>query len=60
MLTFYLADNSWISLRPSGTEPKLKAYLGVIGHADRDVYPAIKAALELKLANIKKAVKEML
>lgn len=60
MLTFYLADNSWISLRPSGTEPKLKAYLGVIGHADRDVYPAMKAALELKLANIKKAVKEML
>jgi len=60
MLTFYLADNSWISLRPSGTEPKLKAYLGVIGHASKDEYPVIKAALEYKLANIKKAVKEML
>ena len=60
MLTFYLADNSWISLRPSGTEPKLKAYLGVIGHASKDEYPIIKSALEVKLANIKKAVKEML
>jgi phosphoglucomutase len=29
MLTFYLADNSWISLRPSGTEPKLKIYYSV-------------------------------
>lgn len=60
MLTFYLADNSWISLRPSGTEPKLKAYLGVIGHASKDEYPVIKAALETKLARIKSAVKEML
>ncbi len=60
MLTFYLADNSWISLRPSGTEPKLKAYLGVIGHASKEEYPAIRAALETKLARIKAAVKEML
>ena len=60
MLTFYLADGSWISLRPSGTEPKLKAYLGVVGHASREEYPVIKAALEYKLANIKIAVKEML
>ncbi len=60
MLTFYLADNSWISLRPSGTEPKLKAYLGVIGGASREDYPVIKAALEVKLARIKAAVKEML
>lgn len=60
MLTFYLADNSWISLRPSGTEPKLKAYLGVIGHAERETYPLIRAALEHKLANIKAAVKDML
>lgn len=60
MLTFYLADNSWISLRPSGTEPKLKAYLGVIGGASKEEYPVIKAALETKLARIKAAVKEML
>ncbi|MBQ8036405.1 MAG: phospho-sugar mutase, partial [Proteobacteria bacterium] len=60
MLTFYLADNSWISLRPSGTEPKLKSYLGVIGHASKEEYPVIKAALEAKLARIKAAVKEML
>jgi phosphomannomutase len=27
MLTYEFADGSWISLRPSGTEPKIKIYL---------------------------------
>ena len=60
MLTFYLADNSWISLRPSGTEPKLKAYLGVICPTTKEEYPVFKAAAASKLARIKAAVVEML
>lgn len=60
MLTFYLADNSWISLRPSGTEPKLKAYLGVINPTSEAEYPVLKAACEVKIARIKDAVKNML
>lgn len=60
MLTFYLADNSWISLRPSGTEPKLKAYLGVICPTSEHEYPVLKAAAAVKLERIKNAVKKML
>ena len=29
VLKFYLADDSWFCLRPSGTEPKFKIYIGV-------------------------------
>lgn len=60
MLTFYLADGSWISLRPSGTEPKLKAYLGVRTQTTKEEYPVMLAAQKVKLARIKDAVKEML
>ena len=30
MLSFTMADGSWIAIRPSGTEPKIKAYVGVV------------------------------
>lgn len=31
VLYFELADNSWVCVRPSGTEPKIKFYIGVMG-----------------------------
>ena len=31
VLKFFLHDGSWIAIRPSGTEPKVKFYLGVKG-----------------------------
>ncbi|MER1984386.1 MAG: phospho-sugar mutase [Solibacillus sp.] len=30
VLKFFLADQSWIAIRPSGTEPKCKFYFGVV------------------------------
>lgn len=60
MLTFYLSDGSWISLRPSGTEPKLKAYLGVRCEATQADYAVMMAAEKVKIERIKEAVKQML
>ena len=37
VLKFVLEDNSWIAIRPSGTEPKIKFYFGCNGEEKIDV-----------------------
>ncbi len=34
VLKYYLEDGSWIAARPSGTEPKIKFYIGVVADSD--------------------------
>lgn len=31
VLKYHLADRTWIAIRPSGTEPKIKFYVGTVG-----------------------------
>lgn len=42
VIKYYLNDNMWFVLRPSGTEPKLKVYYGVVG----DSHESANAKLE--------------
>lgn len=37
VLKYYLADKSWLAVRPSGTEPKIKFYIGATAHSKADV-----------------------
>ena len=36
VLYFDLEDDAWCCIRPSGTEPKIKFYIGVKGSDDKD------------------------
>ena len=52
VLKFILEDNSWIAVRPSGTEPKIKFYYGCNG-AEREV-------VDNKLEEIMKFVNDII
>ncbi|MBO0475806.1 phospho-sugar mutase [Vagococcus sp. DIV0080] len=41
VLKFFLEDGSWIAIRPSGTEPKVKFYLGVKGNSHEETQEKI-------------------
>ena len=51
VLYYDLDDNSWCCVRPSGTEPKVKFYMGVKGKSMEDA--------EKKLNNLKSAMLEL-
>ena len=53
VLQFILRDGSKISVRPSGTEPKIKFYFSVKEELDYvEDYEAVKARLEERIAAI--------
>ena len=55
VLQFFLEDGSKISVRPSGTEPKIKFYFSVVDKLrKREDYKALKIKLDEKIMNIKK------
>jgi len=48
VLKYTLADDSWLAVRPSGTEPKIKFYIATVGSDLADA--------EAKIANIEKEI----
>lgn len=42
VLKYYLADGSWIALRPSGTEPKIKIYVGATGKTNQETLDKVE------------------
>lgn len=55
VLKFILEDGSWIAARPSGTEPKLKFYMGICGVSKELVESkcnSIKDVLNKKIKNL--------
>lgn len=43
VLKYYLADETWIAVRPSGTEPKIKFYIGVVADSLEATQAKVKA-----------------
>lgn len=53
VLQFFTEDGSKISVRPSGTEPKIKFYFGVKGHLDkRENYDLVDKALDEQIKEV--------
>lgn len=52
VLRFFFDDGSWYAVRPSGTEPKLKVYIYVVGKTKNEA--------EEKIKDIKSAVMELI
>lgn len=48
VLYYGLENNSWCCIRPSGTEPKIKLYMGIKGNSEEDA--------NIKLENLKNAM----
>lgn len=51
VLYYLLEDGAWICIRPSGTEPKLKIYVGVKGENEEEMYR--------NMADLKVAISEI-
>jgi len=50
VLKYWLEDGTWIAVRPSGTEPKIKLYIGTNGENQADA--------DAKLANYETSLKQ--
>ena len=46
VLKFFFQDGSWYAIRPSGTEPKIKVYMSVVGRDETDALEKIRLITE--------------
>ncbi|MCE9675454.1 phospho-sugar mutase [Paraclostridium bifermentans] len=56
VLKFILEDGSWIAARPSGTEPKLKFYMGIYGNSKELVESKCKLIKETLNKKVKSLI----
>lgn len=52
VLKYYLEDGSWIAARPSGTEPKIKFYIGAVAETDEEA--------DQKVVDYEEAISELI
>lgn len=52
VMKFIMADGSWFVVRPSGTEPKMKIYLSIVGKDLQDAETGMEAFKEQVLAAV--------
>jgi phosphoglucomutase len=57
VLQYFVEDGTKISIRPSGTEPKIKFYIEIHSRVNsREELPAAEAAAEVKIENIRQTL----
>ena len=57
VLQFFTADGNKVTVRPSGTEPKIKFYFGVKGDLEnKESFDKANAALDAKIEDIKRSM----
>lgn len=56
VLKFILEDGSWVAARPSGTEPKLKFYIGTCGESNKNVGNKCKGIKGMLVEKINKLI----
>jgi len=58
VLKYFLADNSWVCVRPSGTEPKIKYYFGVTSNSEKDSREKLNTLKEAFTAEMNRYLEE--
>lgn len=60
LLIYRCANGSWMAIRPSGTEPKVKAYVGVVLDAQGRELAAVREEAELRLKQLRAVAGDLL
>lgn len=58
VLKYFLTDGSWVCVRPSGTEPKIKYYFGVTSESEQESKQKLEALKEAFTSGMNKYLEE--